>query len=242
MLPVHGTHPLATHHEGAWVTDYDAIEAALALMSDDDPHHPLTVLGTWEMMLREDYGHPSHERITIASAAGYLDRMLHRFANDPEQDWALFAREIHECRAHLEAVLHDQRTPDLGAPCPECETPAKRLRKEWGHWCYDDDCERIHDATGELDRWVCPVDPDHWWSDGDYRKRVADVYLDNAETLTLPDLAARTDIPARTLRHWVQHERLKSCGTRHSDGKKLYAVQSALNLRMSDTVAAEGAP
>lgn len=51
-------------------------------------HHPLDVLGRWDLMLREDYAQPTSDRCTVSSASAYLDRMLGTIA----QDFPLFAQ------------------------------------------------------------------------------------------------------------------------------------------------------
>ena len=163
-----------------------------SMLEDDDDFHPYTVLTRWEFMLREDYDQPRDSPTSVASAAAYLERTLPRLANDDSQDFQLFAREIRACRAHLEAVLQDGTAPEHGAPCPMCAQPAPKLNLEHGHWCTDPDCQRqfhystaIDDATGEDipdtsgDRWVCPHDREHWWTEEDYRRWVADVYEAN---------------------------------------------------------------
>ena len=67
----------------------------------------------------------------------------------------------------------------VSAPCPMCATPAPRLNREYGHWCEDEDCQKLHYADDSGDRWVCPRNRDHWWSEEDYRRWVADVYEAN---------------------------------------------------------------
>ena len=141
----------------------------LSLVEDDDEHHPYLVLGRWDLMLREDYDQPSDKPVTIANAATYLARQLQRLANDDGQDFALFAREIRTCRTHLERVLSTSKRLQRGAPCYLCTDDqtgvGPRLVRRFGHWCEDEDCDRLHydDATG--DRWVCPRDPQaHWWT------------------------------------------------------------------------------
>ena len=146
----------------------------LSLVEDDDEHHPYLVLGRWDLMLREDYEHPSDKAVTIANAASYLSRQLHRLANDPDQDYGQFAREIRKCRDHLEAVLATSRRVQRGAPCPECTTKdtgvGPRLVRRFGHWCNDEDCDRLHYDDDSGDIWVCPRDRDHWWSHEDYSR------------------------------------------------------------------------
>ncbi len=58
---------------------------------DDDPHQPLSVLGLWELMLREDYGQDYAELppMTNAGAARYLSAPLNTICQDANQDCAL---------------------------------------------------------------------------------------------------------------------------------------------------------
>lgn len=148
----------------------------LSLIEDDDEHHPGLVLGRWDLMLREDYDHPSDEPITIANAAAYIERQLTRIAQDPEQDFPLMAREIRTCRNHLERVLRTALAKQRGAPCPDCTSEetgvGPRLVREYGHWCEDEDCERIHYTDDSADIWVCPRKREHWWSHEDYTRWV----------------------------------------------------------------------
>jgi hypothetical protein len=149
----------------------------LSLIEDDDERHPYLVLGRWDMMIREDYDHPSDDPVSVENAAAYLDRQLGRIAQDPNQDFGLFANEIRRCRNHLEGVLRNSHAPERGAPCPECTSEetgvGPRLVREYGHWCEDEDCtKQFHYVDDAGDRWVCPKDSDHWWTHGDYSKWV----------------------------------------------------------------------
>jgi hypothetical protein len=105
---------------------------------------------------------------------GYLDRNLHRVANDDEQDFPLLARELKKCRQHLESVLHNDQRPDRGAPCPECTSPdggvGPRLKREFAHWCEDEDCERMHYDDDGADLWRCPRNRDHVWTNDAYMR------------------------------------------------------------------------
>lgn len=153
---------------------------ARRVMDESDDRHPLNVLGTWDMMIREDYGHPSDQRVTVSNAADYLDRQLARIANDREQDWPLFAAEIRKCRRHLEDVVALAARQERGAPCPACheegvEKPP-RLVKQYGHWCDDGACEKVHHDDDTDDVWECRRNREHWWTEHDYRLRVADWY------------------------------------------------------------------
>jgi len=168
-------------------------EHALTTLPNDDQRHPYSVLTRWQMMLSEDYGHELPDRLSIAGAAGYLERNLHRVAQDDEQDFPLLAREIRKCRQHLEAVLHNDDQPDRGAPCPECASDRQddaeaaeregrevawkslpRLTREYAHWCEDEVCERFHHADDGADVWQCPRVRDHWWSHEDYARWIED--------------------------------------------------------------------
>jgi hypothetical protein len=138
---------------------------------------PTEVLGIWQAMLSEDYGHDLPDRITLASAAAYLERNLNRVAQDEAQDFPLMARELRKCRATLEAVIHNSMNPDRGVTCPAClderlatgkvgDKEAKRLPKlvrRYPHWCDDPECCREHFDTDAKDVWVCPKNPEHWW-------------------------------------------------------------------------------
>lgn len=156
------------------VPEGNRLRAFAALLEDDDERHPYSVLTRWEFMLREDYGQPRDTQTSIESAADYLGRVLHRMAQDPEQDFPLFAREIRKCRSHAESTLSDSQALERGAPCPTCAEGERfvRLQREYAHWCTDDDCERIHFDTDEGDRWTCPRNREHWWSERDYRSWV----------------------------------------------------------------------
>lgn len=158
----------------------------LSLIEDDDEQHPYSVLGRWDMMIREDYDHPSGRPVTITNAADYLDRQLARIANDPGQDWPLFAAEIRRCRRHLEQVIALTARPERGAPCPDCTSEetgvGPRLVRKFPHWCDDPECEQVHydqrwdrdmqtfvpDHSGDV--WQCPRDREHVWSHEDYTR------------------------------------------------------------------------
>ena len=142
----------------------------LSLVEDDDEHHPLRVLGTWERMIREDYDHDTNQPITITSAADYLNRNLHRIANDEGQDFPLLRAELKKCRQHLESVLHNDDQRDRGAPCPTCREAGNvvRLELQYAHWCEDETCERFHFTDDASDVWRCPRDRDHWWTQQGY--------------------------------------------------------------------------
>lgn len=142
----------------------------LSLIEDDDDRHPYSVLTRWQMMLSEDWGHDLPEQMSIGGAAAYLERNLGRLANDPEQDWPLFASEVRKVFSHMESVLHNDTRPDRGVPCPTCAEDGHfaRLARRWAHWCEDEDCARFHHADTTDDRWVCPRNREHWWTHASY--------------------------------------------------------------------------
>lgn len=166
----------ATHAYRTGRIDSERWEKILGALPDDDEWHPYSVLTRWQMMLAEDYTHPLPDRLTLTEAAGYLDRHLHVVAQDPEQDFALMAREIRKVRSHLESVLHNSSRPERGHPCPSCAEIGHfvRLVREYAHWCDDEDCAKFHYADDSGDQWVCPkVRSPHVWSHEDYEKWIA---------------------------------------------------------------------
>lgn len=170
-------HGHATHAYRTGRIDGDRFERILTALPDDDEWHPYSVLTRWQLMLSEDYGHPLPPRLSLMGAGDYLDRHLHTVAQDPEQDFALLARDIRKVRNHLESVLHNSSRPDRGAFCPECKADQSglvRLVREYGHWCEDADCERVHYDDDAGDRWVCPRNRrQHTWSHEDYERWIA---------------------------------------------------------------------
>lgn len=151
------------------ITERQYVHAREA-MEDDDQEHPYTVLTRWHMMLAEDYGHVLPDRMTVTDSAAYLERNLGRVAQDPEQDFPLFRREMNHCADHLEAVVRNHSGTERGAPCPDCAEDGQvvRLVRVYGHWCEDPDCERIHYADDSGDRWVCPTNRAHWMTPEGY--------------------------------------------------------------------------
>lgn len=198
----------------------------------DDRHHPYLVLGRWDLALREQYGPQTDLFITVTSAADYLRGLL--AGPFPHSDeFEEFATEIAACRSHLENVVHDSRTPELGRECPRCveqNGEGPRLRKRYAVGS----SEAVR--NGSLDTWHCPDEPEHWWSEKDYRDRVASDYLEHATALTAADLSARLGIPQSTIRRWASTTRRLVDGTwtdvppkirpvrRQTDGRKLYRV------------------
>lgn len=173
---------LFTAFRAADITEQQ-LDKALEAIEEDDDLHPVNLLTRWEMMLREDYDQPTRAPATLVGAAAYLDRTLSRVAQDPEQDFPYLAKQLRDCKDHLELAESLSLRKRRGAPCPVCienrpegsEDKAPNLQLERGHWCEDPTCERIH-WPQDPDVWRCPRNRDHAWSDEDYRRRVDDVY------------------------------------------------------------------
>jgi hypothetical protein len=231
----------------------------------DDIHHPVAVFARWERDLRAEYGQADPdtgeserwplphrvERDLLARSAAYFLRMLEgRFPHD--EQFETFARDMRRLRGYLEEVLSDSRRPDTGVPCPKCaealdgtDQKAPGLQKR-----HDDSTKTMRDRDGQeipdntRDRWVCPDFPaEHWWTEADYRLRVAGDYLAYAENLTADLIQMQYGIPAGTVRRWANTSRrfvggewveqpaqLRSVG-RTEHGVRQYAVKDVLELR-----------
>lgn len=179
--------------------DESRLVKAIAAIPEWDRRHPVGLMRYWDMTLRKAYSTPTKLRHTLSRLIAYAHGVLDRFAQDPDQDFDQFATEVRSCRQHLEAVRHDSRRPQRGAPCWLCEPnehgaqPNLTLRR--GHWCEDENCTKQHGPCEPTcvdehhtstckpdcgidhghdygDRWVCPRNPSHRWSDSDYRKGV----------------------------------------------------------------------
>lgn len=154
----------------------------VSLIEEDDEHHPARVAGTWAHMIATDYDHPMPAASTLAWSVAYLDRQLHRIAQDDEQDFPLLRSELKKCRQHIEAVLHNDTKADVGAPCPKCRPSHRsdcknpdcrgctivRLKRQYAHWCKDEGCQKFHFLDDASDTWHCPRDAKHWWTQQGY--------------------------------------------------------------------------
>lgn len=204
-------------------------------MADDDPHHPLAVLGRWDIAVRESYGHPSDLFVTVSRAVDYLaGDVLSTLAHTKE--FEEFAKDIASCLSHLEDVLALTERPEQGAPCPTCrvdlagqlddegkQKKAKRLLKHYGA-----------DLQGKQDTWHCPTNPEHWWGDVDYRARVEGDYVEQATELTADQAAKRFDIKASVIRVWGSRGHVRKCGL-NRDGITLYDVKDIAKRHAEDS-------
>lgn len=199
----------------AWLDGQD-----LKSIEEADMLHPFTCLATWERNLREAL---DHDAVKISSpnlvdAATYLQWVLTDLARDPDYRTSLreLAADVRRLRTHLETVLHNSHIPDQGAPCPECPSPAPKLTQEWS------------DAGARWDRWRCPRNRDHVWTETQYRAWVTDDYLANARWLTAADITKAHGIKAGTLRQWAARKQIHR--KRTSRGLWTYNVDDALRL------------
>lgn len=198
----------------------------VSLEEDDDTAHPVSVLGRWAYMIRDAYGHTADELATVTRCADYLDGLLTQLAQDAGQDWPTFAGEVRACRTRLEAVLHDSRRPETGAPCPRCAEdddttpPPLVLQRNEG------------DVSGASDRWTCPRCRARW-SIAEYRLRVGTEYLLHADRLTASQLHAAYRIKPATIRKWAERGRVAKRG-RNAAGQQLYDVADARAARDHD--------
>ncbi|HKY58363.1 MAG TPA: hypothetical protein VJL80_10020 [Aeromicrobium sp.] len=221
----------------------------------DDRHHPFTVLARWEARLRDLYGPPTNLFTNLIRAADYLTQLL--AGPFPHEDqFPAFVKDIAGCRTHLETVVHDSRAPEEGRHCPRCTEAtgkAPRLRKRYaqhpgikpGQSCGVDGCKT---CTGANDTWHCPDNTDHWWTEHDYRDRVATDYVEHATELPARELAERLGIPASTIRRWASRVWDRRAGEyveprlvsrrKGADGRKLYPVKDAMRLIEREQVGA----
>lgn len=189
-----------------------------------DEDHPLWVLGTWDLLVREHYRQPSDIQATVDNTWAYLAGHLTRLAHDADFPFDELARDLRRCRGHLENVLSEGEREVYGAPCLRCEKPLLR------------------DDQGEEESWWCERCKRRSNAD-QYRLAVREAYKANATRLPVVDLAVRIDVPAGTIRRWAaKSEHLD--GTRivtippqlpfvgmDSQGRKVYNVADAERLR-----------
>lgn len=168
--------------------------------------HPLWVLGWFDMIVTEHLGHARTQRITVNTAADYLDRNLRYLAADIEFDFADMANTLADCRLHLERVLHDGEQVEEGAPCMTCHVPLRLIRGE------RDDC------------WQCPRCRQRS-SDDQYRFAVMHLHRENADWLTDRDMEIRTGVRAGTVRVWCSRGEVRK---RSDSGRVVFNVEDVL--------------
>ena len=189
-----------------------------------DEQHPLWVLGTWDMLVRELFGQQTDVRLTMTEAARYLDGHLTRLAHHRDFSFEELAKDLEGCDQYLENILSEGERDTRGAPCLKCRKPLLRIEKggEYSWWC--ERCKQRSTAD-------------------QYRYAVGVAYRANATRLPVTDLAERIGVPAGTIRRWAaKSEHLEGTETittppklpyigRDSQGRKVYDVATAEVLR-----------
>lgn len=168
-----------------------------------DEMHPLFVLGSWEQIWRDFLDHPTELRITVESAGRYLDLQIGYMSDQVEPAFDEFARELRQCRGHLEDVLRDGIREERGAPCVQCERPMVRTEDHW-------ECRRCHRRVTEAE----------------YRFAVGVAYRAHSDRLTAMDLGEKLGIKASMIRVWGSRGLVRKRGKDHA-GITLYDVSDA---------------
>lgn len=179
-----------------------------------DMHHPAWVLGTWQREVRDHLDQPTDTQPTITEARTYLDCHLTRLAHDSAFAFDELAEDVRLCYDHVERVLHLDEQRDTGAPCPACGRA--RLRKDYG-------------ATDGDDRWTCPSCK-QWWTETDYRAKVAGTYIAVAPALTASQIHEQYRVNEATIRSWANRGKVNRRG-RDDSGRQLYDVAEVLAAR-----------
>lgn len=232
------------------------------VLEETDWTHAGVALGEWESIVRELLGHDASLLVsdTLSATVSYLSWVLTDLARSEEHQDTLsaLATAISELRNHIDAVLHDSRAPEKGAPCFTCalKAPAAaaddpvrvpRLFKQHSHWCTRDSCDKEHDTTGVRDRWVCEKDESHRFTEGEYRLQVERDRIRHSDHLSAADMLERTGVPAGTVRRWAAHTRRRVDGEwveldpllrpvgKADNGRLLYRVADVEQLRDRDT-------
>jgi ribosomal protein L37AE/L43A len=106
----------------------------------DHERHPLTVLGTWQMAVEDARESDESAPVSVEGSAAYLGRHLTWLGACEWLPVGDMARELRQCVAHMERVLHDQSQGDrANVGCFDC----------------GGDLERRLTTTGFEDVWTC---------------------------------------------------------------------------------------
>lgn len=195
----------------------------------DDERHPLWVLGSWDMLVAEHFGHTRTMRVTVAGAVAYLSANLTDLARHEDFAFDELAREVETTLGYVEEVLSIAPRPQRGAPCPVCHAAgrkAKQLVREYADGEPDD----------ALDMWACPTAAcGETWTVEQYDKYVEREHARQAPRLTASQIAAEYRVSEGTLRVWAARGKVRKYG-RDTSGRQLYDVADVLRVR--DTSAA----
>lgn len=167
-----------------------------------DELHPLWVMGSWEQIWRDFLDHQTEQPVTWGSSYSYLNLQIGYMAEQVEPPFDEFARELRECRGHLEDVLRDGIREERGAPCVQCKRSMVRTEDHW-------ECRTCR----------------HTVTEDQYRYAVGVAYRAHAKRLTAADAAVRLDLKATQIRVWGARGYITKCGKDH-EGITLYDVES----------------
>lgn len=200
----------------------------------DDERHPLWVLGTWDMLVAEHLEHTRRARVTVAGATAYLAVNLTYLGQDDGFAFDELAREVRQCREHVERVMLVAASPQQGAPCPNCRAAGRKARPLERRYT-EAGADQAADAR---DAWVCRIKGCGLeLSLDEYGKAVWVDYLGHAERLTAAQIQAQYRIPASTIRRWSATGEVRRHGY---DGQRrqLYDVADVLRMRDDPEVVA----
>lgn len=193
----------------------------------DDERHPLWVLGSWDMLVAEHLGHKRTLRVTVPTAAAYLDSNLTDLARYEDFAFDELAREVRSCLVHVEDALALTPHVTKGAPCPVCYRegrPAKPLERTYAPGRTDD----------SHDEWACPRDEcGQTWTAEEYDKYVAREHRNRATVLPESDIVERFRIKPTRLRQWATRGHVTRRG-RTEDGRTLYDVADVERMREAE--------
>lgn len=166
-----------------------------------DELHPVWILGTWEQIWRDHLDHYTEERLTLEAAYRYLGLQIGYMSEQIDPAFDEFARELRQCRSHLEDVLRDGIREDRGAPCVQCRTHMVRSDEHW-------ECRPCHRRV----------------TDAEYRFAVGVAYRAVAQRLNATDMAERLGLKASEIRVWGTRDKVRKHGKDHN-GITLYDVE-----------------
>jgi hypothetical protein len=222
------------HHACKRLTGRACCPGVLEWLDDDaqaDSRHPRWVLGAWDWLAGTALGQRRRNRVTVASAVSYLDANLTDLSRSDDFAFDDFAREVAECKTHVEQVLLVAHYVEKGAPCPECDRAGRKPKPLECHFDPDD-------TTGDHDLWICPT-CDEVWTRDQYDKYVEREFLTRAPRLTAAQIHTQHGIPEGTIRRWANPyndrgvERPAVVRKRGKDqyGRQLYDVADVLAAR-----------
>ncbi len=144
------------------------------------------------------FGHQRRNRVTVPSAAAYLNANLTDLARHEDFGFDELAREVADCLAHVEQVLLVAEHTQRGAPCPRCRAAGVVKARQM---------ERTYKpgATDSDDDWTCPT-CDQTMTLDEYGREVYLDYLANADRLTATQMQAQYRVPASTVRRWANDD------------------------------------